>query len=242
MLKIAICDDEIHFCDILKEIVSQYLFESGFVFQIDVFNSGKQFVALGIEMLQYSILFLDINLDEISGIAIAKKIREIDKEMSIVFVTAHTDYTLEGYKVNATRYLLKRSANIRFAIDECMDAIVEKMNCSIVRKKFVFREGIRDISLNRLLYIESNLHKLEFHVMEDILKTYTMYDTLNNIDSELIGCGFVRIHQSYLVNLKYIESIAKYKAILTNGMELIISRTRYTYVKDKLMTCQGKFG
>ena len=240
MFKIAICDDENYFTEELKQVISDCMLKKGLVFEIDTYSSGAKFISLGIGMLQYSIIFLDINMDEIDGIMAAKKIREVSKEVFIVFVTAFVNYTLEGYKVDAIRYLLKGGNNFKSAIDECINAIIEKMNYTIVTKKFNFNEGAKEIALERLLYVESRLHKLEFHVMEDKMKIYTIYDTLNNLEINLHDKDFVRIHQSYLVNLKYLMSVARYQAVLTDGTALVIPKARYTYVKDKFIAYRGE--
>ena len=240
MFKIAICDDENYFIEELKQIVSDCMLEKGLVFKIDTYSSGAKFISLGIGMLQYSIIFLDINMNEVDGIMTAKKIREVSKDAFIVFVTAFVNYTIEGYKVDAIRYLLKGGNNFKGAIDECINAIMEKMNYTIVTKKFTFNEGIKEIALERLLYVESRLHKLEFHVMEADMKIYTMYETLNNFESELLNNDFVRIHQSYLLNLKYVMSVGRYQAVLTNGTILVIPKARYTYVKDKFIAYRGE--
>lgn len=97
------------------------------------------------------------------------------------------------------------------------DAIIDKMNYSVIKRKFDFKEGRKEIVLDRLLYIESNLHRLEFHVMEDDETVYTMYEILNVMDDMLSENGFIRTHQSYLVNVKCIKNVARYKVILTNG-------------------------
>ncbi len=76
------------------------------------------------------------------------------------------------------------------------------------------------------MYIESNLHILKFHVMEDDMKVYTMYETLNKFESKLAEDDFIRIHQSYLVNVKHIKNVVRCKVILTNGGELSIPKAR----------------
>lgn len=90
------------------------------------------------------------------------------------------------------------------------------------------------------MYIESNLHKLAFHIMEDDMKIYTMYETLNELETKLAVNDFIRIHQSYLVNIRYIKNIVRYKLILSNGVELIIPKSRYTYVKQRFISYQGE--
>lgn len=73
MFRIAICDDEKIFRDDLKEILIRYMTDRGIMLEIDTFSSGKEFVELGIEMVKYKIVFLDINMDELDGIMTAKR-------------------------------------------------------------------------------------------------------------------------------------------------------------------------
>ena len=240
MLKLAVCDDENLFTEELKELLSGYMIEKGLVFEIDTYSSGEALVDLGIEIVQYTAVFLDINMEKMDGIKTAEMIRKASREVFIVFVTAYVDYSLEGYQLDVVRYLLKGNANFQSKVNECMDAILDKMNYSVIKKRFDFKEGRKEISLERLLYIESNMHILEFHVMEDAMKVYTMYETLNVFETRLAENDFIRIHQSYLVNAKHIKNVVRCKAILTNGVELSIPKARYTEVKKKFVACQGE--
>jgi two-component system, LytTR family, response regulator LytT len=240
MFRIAICDDEKYFCESIRDYIFHYLKRAAILCEVDTFCSGKEFIELGIEMVRYNVVFLDINMKEMDGILTAKKIRDISKEMFIVFVTAYVNYTLEGYKVDAIRYLLKDNANFENTLSECMEAIIDKMNYRVVKKNFDFMEGTRELFLERILYIESRLHKLEFHVMEHEMKVYTMYNRLNELEKSLAKYGFIRIHQSYLVNIKYIKGIAGYKAILNNGVELIVPKARYKSVRDMFISYRGE--
>lgn len=240
MFKIAICDDENLFTEELKELIFGYMMEKDFIFEIDTYNSGEALVKLGVGVVRYTIVFLDINMEKIDGIKTAEMIRKVSREVFIVFVTAYVDYSLEGYRLDVVRYLLKGNANFQSNVNECMDAIIDKMNYSVIKRKFDFKEGRKEIVLDRLLYIESNLHRLEFHVMEDDETVYTMYEILNVMDDMLSENGFIRIHQSYLVNVKCIENVVRYKVILTNGVELSIPKVRYTEVKKKFIAYLGE--
>lgn len=86
MLKIAICDDEKVFRDNINKYVAAYLNEKEISYEIDTFSSGKEIIDLGIEIKQYNIIFLDINMDDVDGIVTAQKIREYSSEIYIVFV------------------------------------------------------------------------------------------------------------------------------------------------------------
>lgn len=240
MFRIAICDDESYFAENLKELISSYMLDKGIIFKIDIYSSGEAIVKLGIEVVQYTVVFLDISMEKINGIMTAEKIREVSREVFIVFVTAFMDYSLEGYRLDAVRYLLKSNANFQSTVNECMDAVMDKLNYSVAKRTFNFKEGTKEVSLERLLYIESNLHKLEFHVMEDTMKLYTMNETLNVLEDKLADKSFIRTHQSYLVNIKYIKNVVRYKVILTNGVELVIAKARYASVKEQFISYQGE--
>ncbi|MFU0826697.1 MAG: Stage 0 sporulation A-like protein [Lachnoclostridium sp.] len=238
MFKIAICDNDIHFRKHIQETLLNYQKEKGILYEIDTFSSGMELIDLGIDLVKYKIIFLEINMDD--GIMTARKIREISNDIYIAFVTAFMNYTLEGYKVDAIRYILKNNINFSESIYECMDAIIAKMNYVVEKRTFNFIEGTRKVPLDRLLYIESQLHKLEFYVMEDIINKYTLYGTLNETEKNFIGTDFVRIHQSYLVNMKHIKKMCRYSVLLSNGIQLDIPRARYKYVEEKFVAYKGK--
>ena len=134
MFKIAICDDESFFTEELRELLSSYMMEKDVVFEIDTYSSGEALIELGIEVVRYNIVFLDINMEKVDGIKTAEMIRKVSREVFIVFVTAYVDYSLEGYRLDVVRYLLKGNANFQSKVNECMDAIFDKMNYSVVKR------------------------------------------------------------------------------------------------------------
>lgn len=239
MLRVAICDNEKVFGEKLKDIVSSYLQKKDISFAIDLFLSGKEFVDLDMKMAKYQIVFLDINMEQMNGIETAMCLRELCKETFLVFVTAYINYTLEGYKVDAVRYVLKNVGNLEESICESLDAICAKMAYKSHIKEFPFKDCVKKLSLERIVYIESNLHEVSFHVLENELVTYSMRNTLSRVEAELAEEMFVRIHQSYLVNLQYIKMIKPGFAVLTNGTELSIAKPRYKYVKERFICYQG---
>ena len=225
MFRIAICDDESHFRKRIREILIDYLNKKGILYEIDEFESGKDFINLGIEIVKYKIVFLDINMDELDGMETAQKIRKVSNE---------------GYRVDAVRYILKNNVNFSELVFECMDAITMKMNYVVKKKTFNFNEGTKNVSLERLLYIESRLHKLEFYIMEDQLNKYSLYGTLNDMEAELADNNFVRIHQSYLVNMKHIAKVSRYEVLLSNGIKLEIPKVRYKFVEETFVSYKGE--
>lgn len=88
MIHIAVCDNDHCFCRRLERYVSNYMIQSDIPYHVDTFHTGEKFVDLGIELSAYTIVFLDVKMNRQNGIMIARKIREISKEIFIVFVTA----------------------------------------------------------------------------------------------------------------------------------------------------------
>lgn len=240
MFRIAICDDEKIFAEELKRLISAYMTEKRVVFEIDIFKSGAELASLEAGIARYTAVFLDINMDGMDGIEAAKKIRAVSREVFIVFVTAYISYSLEGYRLDVVRYLLKGDLNFPSTVQECLDAIINKLNL-VVEKVFDFREGRKKVELENLLYVESRLHKIEFHVMESTVNVYTMYRKLDEVEDMIGGNSFIRVHKSYLVNLKYINRVSRYSVVLTDGLEIAVSRAKYTNVKDKFTQYMGGF-
>lgn len=240
MFRIAICDDEQYFSEHIKKYVEEYLTSKTLEFEMDVYSSGNGLLSIGTDITKYSVIFLDINMSETDGIVTAQKIREFSLDIFIVFVTAYIKYSLEGYKVNATRYILKNNVNFKENIYECMDTILERMNGIVLKKTFRFIELEKTVMLDKLIYVESKKHILQFHVMENQLEIYTMRGTLNELENELAKLGFLRIHQSFLVNIKHIKNMKCYKVILNNDKELIIPKPRYKEVKNLFIAYKGE--
>lgn len=240
MFRIAICDDERQFRKRIHDILIEYMNENDILYEIDEFESGKDFISLGINLAKYDIVFLDVNMDELDGMETAQKIRKVSNDVFIVFVTAFITCAPQGYSVGAIRYILKNNVNFPELIFECMDAISLNMNYVAQKKKFNFNEGTKIVALERLLYIESRLHKLEFYIMEDKLKKYSIYGKLDELEKELQGNDFIRIHQSYLVNMKHIEKVSRYEALLNNCIKLEIPKARYKFVEETFVSYKGE--
>lgn len=234
MLEIAVCDDEEYFCAQEKQLISQYMKNSGCEYSIDLFRSGEELLARGEALKRYRMIFLDIDMEEIDGIETAREIRKQNAgDVYIVFVTAFITYALDGYKVGAIRYLLKNDDSFEKQMQECLEAIFQKIGEGEKRVSFSFLEGEKLIPLNEMIYIESNLHKLIFHMTGDQNVTYTMNAKLDEIDRLLQGMGFCRIHKSYLVNFRYVKRIERYNALLFNGKSLGISKARYLDARNE---------
>lgn len=245
MLQIAVCDDEQYYREKIQFLLKQYLKQKNLEYSIQLYNSGEAFLSQYENNVRYNIVFLDISMHTIDGIQTASQIRSFHSDTQLVFVTAFIDYALEGYKVDAVRYIMKDTLDT--AIPECMDTILQKMQRTQV--SFSFVSGKTTLYTDNILYIESQRHKLLFHYMKSNtiqstpakpgLTVYQMYEKLDSIEKMLSGHGFLRIHKSYLVNMKHIRRLSNYTVFLDTNEELPVPRLKYQAVKESYAAYKG---
>lgn len=239
MLFIAICDDEEYFCLKEQEFITQYLSKKNQKVQIDRYASGEELLEQGDAVAKYDIIFLDVNMDRLDGVETARRIRKFSNRNFIVFVTAFVQYAVNGYEVDAVRCVIK-DERYEDRLTECMDAILKRIQGKKDTITLPFQEGTRELSLANLVYVESQLHKLIFHVENEEAKVYTMYEKLDKIDEILQEAGFCRTHQSFLVNLQYIQRLERYSVWLTDGSCLGISKARYNDAMNRWICYKGE--
>ncbi len=102
---------------------------------------------------------------------------------------------------------------------------------------YSFVEGETCLRADEILYIETNRHKNIFHTTRG---TYSLYRKLGEIETDLQGLGFLRAHQSFLVNMRYIEKISSYVLKLTTGQEISVPKSRYPQVKSRFQEFREK--
>lgn len=103
--------------------------------------------------------------------------------------------------------------------------------------RFSFVEGKKLVKTDEIIYIETSRHKNIFYVGD---QTYSIYKKLDEIERELEGLDFLRIHQSFLVNMHYIDKISSYVLRLKTGKELSVPKARYPEVKRQFMAFKGE--
>ena len=226
LLNIVICENDINDQEFINKNVIKILDDLKIEYEIKIYNSGENLIE------SYNndtdIILLDIQMDGIDGMETARKIREFDNRVEIIFITSFAEYALEGYEVKAYRYLLKpvKYDDLKVSLINCLSDI------NLIKRSIVIREGDTSIklSLKDIMYIEVQRNDIIIHTLD---KVYTTKGTMNNFENEINNDVFIRCHKSYLLNLEYIKSIKRYSAILSNEEEVPLSRNKYKEIKDK---------
>ncbi len=222
-----IVDDEA----IAREVIATHLAK---IPNITIVASCSNAIEAFNELRNHTIdlIFLDINMPEISGISFAKS---INKDVKIIFTTAYRDFAVEGFELQAVDYLMKP-----ISFDRLLKAVnnyfnIHTDNTSIEIKDsetndFMFVRADRrmiKIDFESIIYIESYSDYIKIHLSN---KTIVTRETISAIEAKLPSKRFLRIHRSYIIALKHITSFTN-EEIIINNKALTISRT---YKKDVL--------
>ncbi|MGN6713634.1 LytR/AlgR family response regulator transcription factor [Anaerocolumna jejuensis] len=234
-MKIVLCDDDDKFVIMLKNKISTYLVQCKIKHDIQIFCSGEELLQSNIN--QVDIIFLDIKLAKMNGIEIATTLRRRNPSFVLIFISGVLEYAPAGYEVRALRYVLKDQLNELFM--STMEAILKEMGYFRTEISFEFVNGEKRVYTDDIIYLESDLHITRFYFTGNVKDRY-LYETLNIIEKRLPDNEFLRIHQSYLVNIKYFLDVRKYRANLINGIELPISQKNFSYVKKRLFLFRGR--
>ena len=223
-MNIIICDDRIDDRKNLSDLLSDYGEKKNYEFAITAYESGEQLCEEQSALEACQLLFLDINMQGMDGLKTAMRIKEKYPKLPVVLVTAYMNYALDGYKVKASRFLLKD--NLADTIEECMDDLIAEINKNRRILEFRFVEGTIKLYADDIIYIEKG--------------TFQIYKKLDELENEFKDMGFVRAHLSFLVNMRYITKISGYVMTLTTVKKIPVPKARYAQVKREYMLYKGE--
>ncbi|MCM1122653.1 MAG: LytTR family DNA-binding domain-containing protein [Eubacterium sp.] len=234
MLKIAIIEDE----QIHKELLADYLRTWGkehkTPISIQGFPSAESFLFAWAETNDFDILFVDIQMREMNGVEMARKVRAQNEEIAIVFTTGITDYMESGYEVEALHYLLKPINMDK--VGQCMDKVLRRSHKEPYLLLHGREETIR-IPVDKITYAEARGHGC-------ILETYTkmgegtqieITESISELEKQLNQHGFIRCHRSYLCRIGSIHQIGRTDITLDSGSVIPVSRRMYAELNRKFI-------
>jgi len=235
VFRIAICDDNKYDIKTISSALD-VLREEGVELETVAFTDGFDLIKNFENGTRYHLLILDMVMDSINGIETAKRIREYDVSMPILIVTSTREFALEGYLVNAWRYITKPLDNERF-LDEIkiiLDSVSKRDETYFVIDS---SKGLIKLKLDDILYFDSNLHTITAHTAKE---QYPFRGKLSQIEEDYTGKNFFRIHKSYLVNLRHIKKISKLCVTLINDEVIDVSKLRAAALNEALLTYVSK--
>ena len=230
-MKLAICDNEKNDLLQIKKLVLEYCKKNNYFFEIFTYQDYKELLHC---IDDFNYIILDVLLDDLTGIQLAKEIHNINKDVKIIFCSINPEYSIEAFEVNAFRYLVKpiNKQKLFEYLDEIRknekEAQITLIDCQ--QKKYT-------INILDICYIDMTGHLSTIHLKNKF--TITIRKSMKEWMLLLNEYYFYLTYKGVLVNLKYVSSIEKDIVILKNGDSVYLSSKYRKEFEEKFMNMLG---
>lgn len=227
MIRIAVVEDDKGYAEKLQKYLGKYESESGKKLKIEYFQDGED-IALDYKC-NFDIILMDIEMQFMNGMTAAEKIRELDDEVVIIFITNMPQYAMKGYTVNALDYVLKPLSY--FAFSQKIDRALTRLERR--KKKFIpisIKGGMKKLEVSGIYYVEVRDHDLIYHTSGGNFETK---GAMREVESSLGDDHFFRCNKCYLVNLEHVDGI-RGNDLIVGGDVIQVSRARKKELLNQL--------
>ena len=214
----------------LADLIRQDCASHGESVDLSFYASGEDFLA-HYRPKSCDGLFLDVLLGGLTGIEVARRVREAEKRLPVIFTTRERDYAVDGFAVDATDYLVKPLDEKRFR--QTMDRVLGELSKEARTRLILRQKGMYAVvPLSDLVYCEVQGRKLYLHRTDG-----TVLDFYGRLDefTKRVDTRFFRCHRSYLVNLDHIRGCSPGRVYLIPNGEIPVSRLREQALKQALL-------
>lgn len=217
--RVAVVEDKQAEFELLTAYFSRYTQEKGEQFELDHFSSGEEFLQKYRPV--YDLVFMDIGLPKANGMETAVRLRELDRLVTLIFVTNMAQFAVQGYEVDAFDFVVKPVSypNFSLKLQRALNRLAARQDEELI---ITLSDQISRVSTARIKYIEISGHRMIYHTTDGDL---TAYGNLKEVEAGLNHRVFVRCNSCYLVNLSYVKAIRGHVAVVDTD-ELQISRPK----------------
>ena len=226
--KIAVCDDNATDREYIINLTKKWATNAHHSVSLCPFHSAEDFLFHYTEESDFDMLLLDIEMGTMDGVSLAKKLRQENETLQIVFITGYSDYISEGYEVAALHYLMKPvNVDKLFSV---LDRATEKLHKNEKVLNFEIAGEMIRIPLYQIRYIDVQHNYATIHAKEDV----TLKKTLSEL-SALLDDRFYRVGRSAIVNLTCISRVTKTEIHLSDGTTIPLPRGAYEGVNRPIL-------
>jgi len=222
IMRIALVEDDPADLRQMSEFLSRFSAESGVDIQTVPFSNGMEFISS--YRPAWDAIFMDVVMPVLDGLSAARKVRESDREVIIVFITSFAQFAVDSYSVSALDYVLKplnyNSVALKFRR-------IRKMLDQRTDRSFIISnsEGLQRLALRDIYYIEVINHTMTYYTTQGV-RSATGSTTIRSLEESFREDGFARCSQGHLVNLRCVDTVEQNAVLLVNGERIPISRNR----------------
>jgi len=217
MLRVAIVDDEQADSAALLSLVTEFFQKNDLACMSRVFDAPLDFIR---STENYDIVFMDIRMEKLDGLEVARIMRKINTDSVLIFVTQMAQLAIKGYEVDALDFIVKPATqfSINYVLTKAMTRL-DNVSSTVFALKTT--EGIVSLSSNDITYVEVFDHRLAYHTTKG---TYEARGRLSDVVQKLDSKRFIMCNRSFVVNLRHVSSVCS-EYLVVGGKKIYISKS-----------------
>ena len=228
-MKLLFCDDDCRFLDSFSKVVEEEFYKAKIVVDVKLCNNACELFD-SLDDKSVDIIFLDIDMPEISGFDVATKLRASGSTAIIIFVSSFDNLVFNSFPYQPF-WFLRKTALFQQELAEMISRLIVQIQLNARSLAIKVNGASIVLLLSEIYYIESDKHYLVLHTKKG---EFRYKGNIGDLSEELASFYFVRCHVGYLVNCRYIGSITKKELSLTTNVMIPISRNRFQFTQDLL--------
>lgn len=238
-MRIAVCDDDVQEISQLMGLIAEYQSSRGENIDCHSFYNSIDFLC-SVRGGEYDLVLMDVLMPGTNGIQAAQELRELDKNVRLVFISTSPEFAVESYRVGAYHYLLKPldAAALFIVLDSVAGELSGQDVQGLVLKS---REGVVRVSFAKIEYVEVMNKTVSFHLADGVIREVTA--PLTDFEEKLLRRPeFFKTHRACLVNLNYVQEIGANGVVTRNGHGIPVSRQRRSQLQNAYIHFQQQSG